>query len=47
MKCITKTSKTSILGIEILNYEETVGYVTTGNACNSTREAIVLKEEPS
>ena len=47
MKCITKTSVTSIIELEILNYEETVGHVTTENACNSTREAIVLKDEPS
>ena len=47
MKCITKTSETSILGLEILQYEETVGHVTTENVCYSTREAMVLKDEPS
>ena len=46
MKCITKTSVTSIIEVEILNYEETAGHVTTKNACKSTREAIILKDKP-
>ena len=46
MKCITKTSVTSNIELEILNYEETAGHVTTKNACKSTREAIEIKEKP-
>ena len=47
MKCITTTRVTSIIELEILNYEETDGHVTTKNACKSTREAIVLQDKPS